>query len=72
VDVGSFKSCQGGFPGLFDMAGNIAEITNSCRPNGKCYWAGGSYIHGPGTASCDGLYLTGGTKIANVGFRCCK
>jgi formylglycine-generating enzyme required for sulfatase activity len=30
--VGSFADCEGGFPGIFDMQGNVNEWTDRCEP----------------------------------------
>lgn len=32
--VGSQAGCQGGYPGLFDMLGNVEEWESSCTPSG--------------------------------------
>ncbi len=30
VEVGSYPECEGGYPGLFDMSGNVSEWVNHC------------------------------------------
>lgn len=30
-DVGAFATCEGGYPGIFDMNGNVEEWEDSCR-----------------------------------------
>jgi len=46
--VASFPGCEGFYPGLFDLEGNVAEWVDSCDgssgPNDHCTLAGGSEI----------------------------
>jgi hypothetical protein len=72
--VGSFKKCEGGFPGLFDMAGNAQECFNGCgvgdaAATDPCLLGGGSFEVPPG---CDTIF-TGdrGLAFKDLGFRCC-
>jgi len=73
--VGSFPNCNGGYDGIFDMAGNVSELENACDSlssdgGGICAAAGGSYLSAP--ASCALADSTAATdKLATVGFRCC-
>lgn len=78
--VGSLPGCQGGFPGIFDMQGNITEWVDWCDPatdgtgNAACYVRGG---HTFGTAEywkCSNLAETHprSETALEVGFRCCK
>jgi formylglycine-generating enzyme required for sulfatase activity len=79
--VESFPECEGGFDGLFDMQGNVAEWTDWCEDAGDgtgteaCWVRGG---HTFGTAeywSCDALKEEEPRNLADrreVGFRCCK
>lgn len=87
VAVGSAPGCEGGYPGLFDMSGNVSEFLDSCStsPDPTC---------GSGGPDCDlcllvgGGYLNGGSNGSNLacryanevyrsshyddnGFRCC-
>jgi formylglycine-generating enzyme required for sulfatase activity len=76
--VGTATMCEGGFPGLFDMVGNIAEWEDACEANtgpaDNCDYRGGEHGHAPDVASLscgvqetfprDSLEPTGG-------FRCC-
>ncbi len=41
--VGSFRGCEGGLPGLFDMGGNVAEWVGPCKGT-YCKLRGGSYL----------------------------
>jgi formylglycine-generating enzyme required for sulfatase activity len=69
-------TCAGGYPGLFDMVGNVQEWIDHCDKtdsgqNDSCFLSGSSY--GFGDPSCpsyvglprDGLY-------DDLGFRCCS
>ncbi len=87
VAVGSYPQCEGGYPGLFDMSGNVSEFIDSCgtTPEPAC---------GSGGDDCDLCLLVGGgflsgadggsniacaypnqiyrrAKYVDNGFRCC-
>lgn len=79
VDVGT-ATCVGGFPGLFDMSGNVDEWTNACYAGDElitsCVRAGGAY-YSDGTPdhvlpSCNEV-STFSRRCQNnsTGFRCC-
>jgi formylglycine-generating enzyme required for sulfatase activity len=85
VDAGSLAGCEGGFPGIFDMSGNVEEWEDSCEPagdagasNDSCPWRGGSFNDGdfPTNYRCDisGSYYMGprSTRSLDIGFRCCS
>lgn len=71
--VGSAPTCEGGYPGIFDMSGNVWEWEDSCDPNStKCRRRGGSYTSDATNVTC----AVGGTLdrlsfASNGGFRCC-
>jgi formylglycine-generating enzyme required for sulfatase activity len=48
VLVGTLKKCEGGYPGLFDLSGNVAEWEDSCDGHAgrddACKLRGGSYL----------------------------
>lgn len=74
IDVGSLATCEGGYPGVFDMNGNVYEWLNSCLvgATGNCVIAGGSFKSGSFGANC----TQKATKARNVaaddtGIRCC-
>jgi sulfatase modifying factor 1 len=79
VDVGE-ASCQGGFPGIFDMSGNVDEWVDACFGSDgtdvNCVRGGGAYYSdgGPGRVlpDCD-EYSTFEIRCQNnsTGFRCC-
>jgi formylglycine-generating enzyme len=76
-DAGSMPDCVGGEPGLFDMSGNVAEISDSCVGNSgagdTCEAHGGAYLRFVNDSKCaDKENVSRATVQAHVGFRCCK
>jgi formylglycine-generating enzyme required for sulfatase activity len=80
VPVGSIPSCVGGYPGLYDMAGNVWEWENSCADdtttNSACSIRGASFSENTITNSrCDNgggsPDLPRDNPSNNVGIRCC-
>jgi hypothetical protein len=81
--VGSFPGCEGGYPGLFDMSGNIVEWedecvaytgrTDLCRERGNSYQGDDGLPGNPGAyAGCDeNNSNTRDSAGATRGFRCC-
>jgi len=80
VPVGSMKTCQGGYPGIYDMTGNVFEWIQFCDPNtadagpgaDTCFVAGGNYQQGKDGQRC--AYQHGyarNFKYCGFGFRCC-
>jgi sulfatase modifying factor 1 len=72
IDVGSYAQCVGGYPGLYDMSGNVREWEASCNVNG-CYARGGAYVDLQDNVACSAAILT--TRSAatkELGFRCCS
>jgi formylglycine-generating enzyme len=73
--VGSLASCEGGYDGLFDMAGNLAEWENACngapfQDGGRCAVRGGNFQMVDPKCSNDATYLA--TNTSNrFGIRCC-
>jgi formylglycine-generating enzyme len=74
--VGSYEECEGYYPGIFDMEGNVAEWVDLCEGTGGatdiCYALGGSVVDSqsycdqiPYDFPRDGKYFT-------TGFRCCS
>ncbi len=74
--VGSRQACQGGLPGLYDMAGNVSEWIADCKGT-YCKFRGGGHMSNPPVS-----YFTGCTGVCSgnqetlqsgvVGFRCCR
>jgi formylglycine-generating enzyme required for sulfatase activity len=77
LPVGTMVTCAGGYSGIMDMSGNVAEWDTSCgTTNGAdtCGVRGGAFDATQGWAlkcrsSQDQPRTTG---FANVGFRCCS
>lgn len=81
--AGSFPGCEGFYPGLFDMVGNVAEWVDSCNANTGpldiCFALGGNiYSEVPGSCH-DVAGDTAGTEVyfrntknSSFGFRCCS
>ncbi len=84
LPVTSLPSCQGGYPGLFDMSGNINEWEDSCYPsapdsggptgpNDACLVRGGSFLYKPAELRCDFAVRAPRNFLAgDVGIRCCS
>jgi len=73
--VASAAACEGAFPGVFDMGGNVWEFENSCdTTNGYCRLRGGSFgqVNDGNPLRCDVAPSVDRDHVeANVGFRCC-
>ncbi|MBI5534458.1 MAG: SUMF1/EgtB/PvdO family nonheme iron enzyme [Deltaproteobacteria bacterium] len=74
--VGSKAACEGGFPGIFDMSGNVSEWEYSCNGtnvNSRCRLRGGSYADTGAAVACaaaaDDKRLT---RSPTIGLRCCS
>jgi formylglycine-generating enzyme required for sulfatase activity len=70
--------CEGGYPGLFGLSGNVWEWEDACSGGGppqndNCRWRGGSYWEGlTSWLRCDfGFYGDRSLYNENTGFRCC-
>jgi formylglycine-generating enzyme required for sulfatase activity len=79
VAVGSRAHCVGGYAGLFDMSGNVAEWENACGGDGSgsdpCSVRGGSFASASAAQqlACDARQLVPRTSTAaDIGFRCCR
>jgi formylglycine-generating enzyme required for sulfatase activity len=74
VEVGSYVDCEGGYAGLFDLAGNVEEWTDSCLgsdgPSDQCGVFGKDY--GDSDPQCKDIWPRNRSLQApNTGFRCC-
>jgi len=75
-------TCEGFYPGIFDLEGNMAEWIDSCSPDGDsgtgsndtCHLAGGSYIDTGFNDFCDEgpVAYPRNCTAAPFGFRCCS
>jgi formylglycine-generating enzyme len=74
-DLATMSECEGGYEGIYNMSGNVAEWEWSCSStssNAPCSTRGGSYLDGPYEVRCSGTINLGRHEYAeNVGFRCC-
>lgn len=77
ADVASYPNCAGGYPGLYDMTGNVGEWIDKCvgpASNDDCSIQGGDYGTSDTTSQCD--YVDTRARDTNaedwIGFRCCN
>lgn len=74
--VKSFGQCEGGLPGLFDMAGNVTEWVNGCKDD-YCKFRGGGFVNNDPVerfTGCSGV-CSGNKKgflSPTIGIRCCR
>jgi formylglycine-generating enzyme len=79
VAIGSLGQCTGGFDGLFDLSGNVAEWVDDCDnqmnpQNHLCAFRGGSYLSDGDQLSCGAASRASdrrSSSAADRGFRCC-
>lgn len=74
--VKTAPSCTGGYAGLFDMSGALAEWVDSCNAekgmSDGCRIRGGSYSATPEQMRCDWQSATPRDTVSNyIGIRCC-
>jgi formylglycine-generating enzyme required for sulfatase activity len=78
-DVATHPGCQGGYPGLFDMAGNVGEWEDACEPSGggaaedRCLVRGGYFAYNAEDVDC-ALFdpYTRRKSSDKIGIRCCS
>jgi formylglycine-generating enzyme len=74
--VATFPKCVGGYPGIFDMVGNVFEWIDLCFPQdggpSMCIIQGGSYMTVETTDCTKAFSAAVDFKANDVGFRCCS
>ena len=72
--VGTHPKCVGGFPGLFDMVGNVWEFVDAPDTTQNTVLIyGASYTNNDPTYGCGtGFAFPFASKAQDVGFRCCS
>jgi hypothetical protein len=77
----SVATCQGGYPGVFDMSGNVIEWEDSCQvdpdagpgPSDCCLIRGGGFNQNAVQLQCGNWLCTGRLNGGgDNGFRCCS
>jgi formylglycine-generating enzyme required for sulfatase activity len=64
--------CEGGYPGLFDMLGNVREITDDCDDKDVCPSYGGGFLSSIVCCDLGCAYHGSRTNTSwDTGFRCC-
>lgn len=68
--------CEGGYPGLFGMSGNVWEWEDSCNgtmgKDDSCLSRAGSFLGEVNDLACDSAYpRLRSNPFTDVGFRCC-
>ena len=76
VPVGTLTSCEAPVPGLFDLSGNVWELTDTCTgdgPDDTCLRRGGSLYSMEADLGCYIKSLKPRKDVYHyVGFRCCS
>jgi hypothetical protein len=74
--VATFPGCEGFYPGLFDMEGNVAEWVDACDAESgaadTCYALGGSTVDSESYCTHTPDEYTRDATAFTVGFRCCS
>jgi formylglycine-generating enzyme required for sulfatase activity len=76
LPAGSMSTCEGGFPGLYDLSGNVWEWEDSCREADgaadSCRFRGGSReVSGTVIACAFGVAGARNFSSLGLGLRCC-
>lgn len=70
------STCEGGFAGIFDLVGNVAEWVDACEaangPDDECEVLGGSFLSSGGEATCTSIEPAARkSQRTDHGIRCC-
>jgi formylglycine-generating enzyme required for sulfatase activity len=75
IDVGQAATCEGGYPGIFDMSGNVEEWQDACvedlGADDLCLARGGSYTGVLPTCDMAIGHKRSQDNALGRGFRCC-
>jgi formylglycine-generating enzyme required for sulfatase activity len=76
IDVAAATNCVGGFPGIFDMSGNVEEWEDTCTATtgakDDCQVRGGAADDVAAAMRCErNARVTRDYRSAHKGFRCC-
>ncbi len=78
LPVAAATGCVGGYPGLYDLSGNVDEWEDSCDAatgfSDNCTLRGGSFLDSPGVSvmQCAGRPTNPrNNRYEGIGFRCC-
>lgn len=79
-DVGAYSTCEGPFPGLFDLSGNVAEWILACSTEDPlaedraCLIGNAAFwIDDADQLACSAFFRATRTGTSNsIGFRCCR
>jgi formylglycine-generating enzyme required for sulfatase activity len=86
LPVKAKAACNGGYPGIYDLLGNVWEWVDLCRPHdaggdaadagpqkSECFLKGGSFAINPANLDChvDGIGASRDYTAVDIGFRCC-
>jgi len=73
------SACEGSYPGVFDLEGNVAEWIDGCRDvdgaNGlvdECFAQGGAALQQASCAVVTSGFARGSSNFEWIGFRCCS
>ena len=78
AEVATFPACEGGFEGIFDMQGNVAEWIDACESDASdagCKTRGGHTYGSAAYWKCDNVVestVRTFPEEREVGFRCCR
>jgi formylglycine-generating enzyme len=77
LPVGSQPGCVGGYPGLFDLSGNVREWEDGCDtaegPQRSCLVRGGAYYDVDSTLFCSNRQVWRmDAQNPGIGLRCCS